>query len=66
MRERCNVFARRYFYPLLTDFKPYRMLRSNCPVAEDISRRILTLPIYYGMDEDVAWTIAENVKELAV
>lgn len=45
-----GIFARRYFYPLITEFPMYRLLPSaapsNLPVATDVSRRILCLPIY--------------------
>ena len=33
-------------------------------VAEDVARRVLTLPTYYGLDLDVARDIAENVLEM--
>lgn len=49
LKERCNVFLRRYFYPILTDFPPYVYGRHACPIAGDISSRILTLPTYYGL-----------------
>jgi len=64
LKEMCNVFSRRYFYPLLTDFAPYRYARGTCPVAEDAARRILTLPTYYGLTVDDVKAIAQNVKEL--
>jgi dTDP-4-amino-4,6-dideoxygalactose transaminase len=44
-----NIFARRYFYPLITDFPMYKMNSKNqsrLPVAESIATRILCLPIY--------------------
>jgi dTDP-4-amino-4,6-dideoxygalactose transaminase len=45
-----GIFARRYFYPLISEFPMYRGLRSaakeNLPVALDISSKILCLPIY--------------------
>lgn len=44
--KECNVFARRYFYPLLTDFAPYIYAQNTCPVAEDIAKRVLTIPTY--------------------
>jgi len=59
-----NVFTRRYFYPLLTDFVPYVYGRGSCPVAEDAARRVLTLPTYYGLTPDDARVIARNVLEL--
>ena len=45
-----GVFARRYFFPLITDFPMYRGLPSAAPdllpTAQSISSRILCLPIY--------------------
>lgn len=61
----CNVFARRYFYPLLTDFAPYVYARGTCPVAEDAARRVLTLPTYYGLAPETVREIARCVKEIA-
>ena len=65
LKEQCNVFARRYFYPLLTDFAPYRYAQGSCPVAEDAARRVLTLPTYFGLETDKVAAIAEAVKEIA-
>ena len=59
-----NVFTRRYFYPLLTDFAPYEYGRGTCPVAEDVSRRVLTLPTYFGLPLDDVKAIAQNVMEM--
>ena len=64
LMEKCNVFSRRYFYPLLTDFAPYRYAKGSCPVAEDIAKRVLTLPTYYGLSIEDVKTIAENVLEI--
>jgi dTDP-4-amino-4,6-dideoxygalactose transaminase len=64
LRERCNVFARRYFYPLLTDFAPYSYGRGTCPVAEDAARRVLTLPTYFGLSVDDARAIAGDILEM--
>jgi dTDP-4-amino-4,6-dideoxygalactose transaminase len=45
-----QVYARRYFYPLITDFPMYRGLASaahtNLPVAREIARQVMCLPIY--------------------
>jgi len=65
LKERCNVFSRRYFYPLLTDFAPYEYAKGSCPVAEDIARRVLTLPTYYGLPLEDVKDIARNVLEIA-
>lgn len=64
LKERCNVFSRRYFYPLLTDFAPYEYARGSCPIAEDAASRVLTLPTYYGLPLEDVRGIAENVLEL--
>ncbi len=64
LKERCNVFSRRYFYPLLTDFAPYVYAMGTCPVAENLASRVLTLPTYYGLPLDDVRSIAENVKEI--
>ena len=63
LKEMCNVFTRRYFYPLLTDFPPYVYAKGSCPVADDIASRVLTLPTYYGLPLEDVRIIAENVLE---
>ena len=64
LKEKCNVFSRRYFYPLLTDFAPYVYGKGSCPVAEDIASCVLTLPTYYGLPLEDVKAIAENVVEI--
>lgn len=48
--RRNNIYARRYFYPLISQFPTYRGLASsladNLPVAEKITERVICLPIY--------------------
>ncbi|NCT84821.1 MAG: DegT/DnrJ/EryC1/StrS family aminotransferase [Comamonadaceae bacterium] len=53
-----GIMARRYFYPLISDFPMYRGLPSAraelLPVAQEVARQILCLPIYPALtDEDV-------------
>ena len=64
LKEKCNVFSRRYFYPLLTDFAPYVYGKDSCPVAEDLASRVLTLPTYYGLPLEDVRSIAEDVREI--
>ena len=47
-----NVFSRRYFYPLITDYACYRSVsvKDPLPVARRVAERILTLPIYDGLE----------------
>jgi dTDP-4-amino-4,6-dideoxygalactose transaminase len=45
-----NIYARKYFYPLISHFAEYKSLPSSRPsnliVAEKMSREVLCLPIY--------------------
>ena len=66
LKEKCNVFARRYFYPVLTDFAPYVAAKGTCPIAEDAAARVLTLPTYAGLSAEDARSIARNVLEIVV
>lgn len=45
-----GIMPRRYFYPSL-DTLPYTN-NDNCPISQDISKRILCLPIHYKLDQD--------------
>jgi len=51
-----GIFARRYFYPLISDFPMYRQLpsaaRENLPVASQLSAQVLCLPIYPALAEE--------------
>jgi len=54
LREQ-NIYARRYFYPLISDFPMYRGLPSaqpaNLPVAAKASAQVLCLPIYPALTD---------------
>ena len=65
LKTKCNVFARRYFYPLLTDFAPYAYAKGSCRVAEDVSHRVLTMPTYYGLALEDVKVIARHIKQMA-
>lgn len=51
-----GIYARRYFYPLISHFPMYRGLKSagaeNLPVATKIAEKILCLPIYPALSEE--------------
>lgn len=57
-----NVTPRRYFYPSLNTCD-YTKEKQSCPVSEDISDRILCLPIYPGLGNADIMKIASIVKE---
>jgi dTDP-4-amino-4,6-dideoxygalactose transaminase len=48
--EKENIHLRRYFYPSLNelDFLP---IYDACPISEDISRRVICLPLYHELTE---------------
>jgi dTDP-4-amino-4,6-dideoxygalactose transaminase len=53
-----NILGRRYFYPLISTFSPYRGLLSavpeNLPVAAKLADRVICLPMYHELSgEDV-------------
>jgi len=60
-----NILARRYFYPLISQFPTYKGLESaqpgNLPVAEDVTRKVLCLPIYPELRESEANKIVEII-----
>ncbi len=64
-----NIFARKYFYPLCTQFSCYSALPSaaaaNLPVAERVTKRILCLPLYGTLEDDVVRTITTVIRKLA-
>jgi len=49
-----GIYARRYFYPLISDFPMYRGIASaaaqNLPLAAAAARQVLCLPIYPGLE----------------
>jgi dTDP-4-amino-4,6-dideoxygalactose transaminase len=58
--NRENIFPRRYFYPSLNTL-PYIENKQDCPISEDISVRILCLPLYPGLDEAIVKKICEVI-----
>lgn len=52
-----GIYARRYFYPLISEFPMYRALHSAEPamlqVAAMVANRVICLPIFPGLDERV-------------
>lgn len=63
-----NVFARRYFYPLVCDFACYRDVPVDSPltVARRVADRILTLPIYPDLALEDVDRICEMIRSMSV
>ncbi len=62
-----NIMTRKYFYPLCSDYECYKNLKSsskeNLPVANDVKNRVLCLPYYGSLTEDVLSVICGVLNE---
>lgn len=54
--KKYNIFTRKYFYPLCSQFQCYSRYPSsspdNLPVAERVSETVLTLPLYGDLQQE--------------
>jgi dTDP-4-amino-4,6-dideoxygalactose transaminase len=55
-----NIFPRRYFYPSVNTFTEI-LNYIETPVSEDISKRILCLPLYWKLDIDAVKNITRII-----
>lgn len=55
-----DIFPRRYFFPSL-DTLPY-VKGNNCPISQDISSRVMCLPLYVGLTKVELSKIVELLK----
>ena len=59
-----NIYTRKYFYPLISNIDCYkRYTTSKLEVANEISNKILVLPIYFGLKQDEVNYITEMIKQ---
>lgn len=58
-----GIMARKYFYPLTSAFSCYegKFDPAQTPIAQEISRRVLCLPLYADLDNDTADRICEMI-----
>lgn len=63
--EKClnkkNIFPRRYFYPSVNLYEKV-VSRQSVEISEDVSRRILCLPLYTGIADDDIEMISSIIK----
>jgi len=63
-----NIFTRKYFYPLCSNYSCYSHLNSSKPknlkIANWVADRILCLPIYGDLSEDKVLSICNILKKL--
>ncbi len=61
-----NIYVRRYFYPLISQFPTYRDLPSaraeNLPIAEKMTEEVLCLPIYSDIENRIVLKIIDIIK----
>ena len=60
--EKNQVFARRYFYPVLSSLD--YLTNQSMPVAENIANRVLCLPMYYELKQNEVELICQLLKEI--
>lgn len=64
LREK-GIYARRYFYPLISEFPMYRALPSSRPellrVASVVAEQIICMPIYPDMDSETINRVARVI-----
>lgn len=64
--KKYNIFARKYFYPLCSDYACYQDLNGkrkiNVPIAEKVSKEVLCLPFYGSLSQNDALQISEIIK----
>lgn len=61
-----NIYGRRYFYPLISQFSTYRGLASskpeNLPIATRVAEQVICLPIYPDIDNEIVKKIITLLK----
>ena len=67
--KKFNVYSRKYFHPLCSDFTCYRQLNSarpeNLPVATEVGKQVLSLPMYGELTADDIRKICAILKSFA-
>lgn len=62
-----NIFGRRYFYPLISDFPMYRgrpsASKSGLPVAQSVADKVICLPIYPELEVEEQQRIINCVQD---
>lgn len=61
-----GVLGRRYFYPLITDFEPYKDYPSaasvNLPIARRLADQVICLPMHHALSEEDVQRVLECIK----
>lgn len=64
--EKQNIYTRKYFYPLTSDFACYQGmgLTADVPVAHNTSDRVLCLPMYAELGRETVDEICGAIREI--
>lgn len=67
--KKFNIFSRKYFYPICSDYEPYKNLKSssisNLPVANNLKNKVLCLPYYGNLNHGIVAQICDIIKKCA-
>lgn len=58
-----NIYPRRYFYPSVNTFSRILDYQPS-PISEDISKRILCLPLYWKLENEEIYKIIQVIKNI--
>jgi dTDP-4-amino-4,6-dideoxygalactose transaminase len=58
-----GINTRRYFYPSLNNL-PFLAEHYECPVSEDISKRVLCLPLYFDLEKAIIEKISTIINSI--
>ncbi|MBQ7607902.1 MAG: DegT/DnrJ/EryC1/StrS family aminotransferase [Desulfovibrionaceae bacterium] len=61
-----NIHPRRYFFPALTKLPYVHLWCRPCPVAEDVTQRVLCLPLYSELSDQTISKIVTTINEQAL
>lgn len=66
--KKYDIYGRRYFYPLISEFSAYRGLPSakGLDVAYELSRQVICLPLYPDLADEVVYTIVSIILEMSL
>ncbi|MDR3048303.1 MAG: DegT/DnrJ/EryC1/StrS family aminotransferase [Elusimicrobiota bacterium] len=64
--KKLNIFTRKYFYPLCSDYECYKNLPSskkeNLSIANDIKNKVLCLPFYGDLPIEAAKIVCDKIQ----
>ena len=59
-----QIFARKYFYPIMTDLSIYQEYKSDTPKAKLLSEQVLCLPMYPTLSSNECMTIVNIIRDV--